>query len=49
MSPTFTQDLIGLRTLDERRAIAFETFDGEHTVISDEFFKYLVRTYLMDD
>ena len=43
------QDLIGLRTLDERGAVAFESYDGDHCQFSDEWFAYMIRKYLLGD
>ena len=37
------QDLIGLRTLDECGAVAFESYDGNHCQFSDEWFAYMIR------
>ena len=43
------QDSFGLRTLDERGDVAFESYDGEHVAFSDAFYRYLIRKYLMKE
>ena len=43
------QDLLGLKQLDARGALVFEQYDGSHCRFTDQYWVYLVKTYLMDD
>ena len=43
--PLYTEDWIGLRQLDEKGAVVFETCKGEHMQISRECWEPLVKEY----
>ena len=46
LQPLYTQDWIGLRSLDERGRVVLETCEGAHMQISDACWKPLVQQYV---
>lgn len=45
LQPLYTDDWIGLRTLDERGAVHLETCDGEHMQLARDCWEPLVKQY----
>ncbi|KAI0356367.1 alpha/beta-hydrolase, partial [Trametes cingulata] len=46
LQPLYTEDWIGLRTLDERGRVVLETCEGEHMHLSDGCWKPLVKRFV---
>ena len=46
LQPLYTQDWIGLRTLDQSGRVVMETCEGEHMQLTDECWKPLVQRFV---
>ena len=46
LQTVYTENRIGLKTLDERGSLALVTCDGVHMQLSNDCWKPLVRTYI---